>query len=458
MDDQLDSFLACISNYKLTECCGLLEDSEGNFSIKTFSQFEIILADILNKCKTLSQLKNLDLATKRAFSKILLCTLLHEYKGSWRSEDTAKVSISIITEMCRILNVKDITYLFIENVEQYETTTAVGLFKYVFEHILKLFISNTTDKSNNTNTNVKANVEIKKWKDTESAKYLVIAILLNIPFPYLSQYLNTLFPILLRMLDDFESSYILLGMQGMLYLVNNVTPTELKWYNRAEVIYSAIVKRQFSHDPSILSMFHPLVFAVLAIIEHPPTKFITKDAPRGLTRYDTVLNSMLQQMLFVSDYKIKQIYILMLKDFIGIFGYVILRHLKELFKVINSYLEMPDFSGEEIRFSCLAILESLFGICPNEFKYEVNELTLSLLKVLMHSCVSRTDSTLRSDVYKRLVARVTEVCHKLYQCDKCSDILMGFLGSIGEPEKRVKIVDEFITNFNNEIGRKRNSK
>ncbi|XP_070543497.1 TELO2-interacting protein 2-like isoform X2 [Ptychodera flava] len=234
------------------------------------------------------------------------------------------------------------------------------------------------------------------------------------------------------------------GIQCLHHIINNVDPTELKWYGRAMVIYEALHKQIYSREPALLDELYPCLVDLLGVIERSPRK---TDQPRKTNRYDEILQITLTNMEMEQQIILRRIYSKHLHLFVEKMGITVVRHFKRLLRVVVEYLEVYDGPEETSRINmlkllCLVVMET-WPRMPNH----VDMLLKSLLRLTFDMA---TDESTTPDNVKQTVLDFTTKCLVVLRkcCRQHVDSCFQEVSSIVDNETVLRCINEVISKPN----------
>lgn len=89
--------------------------------------------------------------------------------------------------------------------------------------------------------------KLTDFRNYPGAQACFVWLLHHVQFPHLSGHLHEFLPFSLRFLDDWETHNKVVGVQCLTHLVDNVSPTEISWYGRTELIEEALDRNLVAH-------------------------------------------------------------------------------------------------------------------------------------------------------------------------------------------------------------------
>uniref|UniRef100_A0A671S6U6 TELO2 interacting protein 2 n=1 Tax=Sinocyclocheilus anshuiensis TaxID=1608454 RepID=A0A671S6U6_9TELE len=163
----------------------------------------------------------------------------------------------------------------------------------------------------------------ESWKRNQPVKHVFSWVLVQVGRPWLTEYLEKVFPPSLLISDDYYTENKVLGVHCLHHIVLNVVVL-------------------------------PCLLDLLSVLEKSP---VHSGLPRKPNRFDDVLRHVLTYMEMEHKLDLRCVYAKNLVLFIERMGIVIVRHLKRLERVIVGYLEVSDAPEEKARLSILDALQ-----------------------------------------------------------------------------------------------------
>ena len=137
-------------------------------------------------------------------------------------------------------------------------------------------------------------------------------------------------------------------------VINEVDPSELRLYDRAEVIYAALKPHVYTNDPTVLRHLYPPLLGIIQVLE-PIAQRMRHVGRRG--KLDEVFSTILSSALCEGKIAVRRAHASHLHRFVAAMGIGGCKHLRRLLDLIFCYLEFPDVDMEETRLSAMRTLE-----------------------------------------------------------------------------------------------------
>ncbi|XP_058491474.1 TELO2-interacting protein 2 [Solea solea] len=250
------------------------------------------------------------------------------------------------------------------------------------------------------------------WQRSEAVKLVFGWILLQVPRPFLSPYLPRLLPPPLLFNDHYRPENCMLGVRCLHHIIVNTSASELRQFNRAEVVYQALFKHLYTSEASVIELVLSCLLDLLLVFEKPPSSVAS--SCRKPSRHDDVLRLFLTHMEAENKVPLRRIYASILPLYIDRMGVAVCRHLRRLERVVLGYLEIRDPPEEINRLKTLEVLQKTTRAAWPRMEARINVLLRCLLRLLVD--VS-SDSELKDSVTQELMSQ-TVLCIKLL--DDCS--------------------------------------
>ncbi|XP_056585870.1 TELO2-interacting protein 2 [Triplophysa dalaica] len=251
----------------------------------------------------------------------------------------------------------------------------------------------------------------ERWKRNQAVKHVFSWMLVQIGRPWLSQYLEKVFPPALLISDDYCTENKVLGVHCLHHIVLNVPAADLRQYNRAQVLYHALFNHLYTSEVSLMQVVLPCLIDLMGVIENPPAN---AGLPRKPNRFDDVLRLILTYMEMEHKLDLRRVYASNLVLFIERMGVVIIRHLKRLERVIVGYLEVSDAPEEKTRLSILDALQKTLEIAWPRMERRMGSLAQSLLRFL----VDVSSESVPQELKEQLMSKASHCLLLLNHCSK----------------------------------------
>lgn len=210
----------------------------------------------------------------------------------------------------------------------------------------------------------------------------------------LNKCINQVMALALNFLHDHETGNKLKGLKVLDQLIEKVTNEELRWYNRAEVIYDALITHIYSKEAQVLDNVIPQVFSILKVI--------------GNSKYYHFILSTLLTSAESEDYlNLRRIYISHLSNFSLHCNAICIGHLGHSIHVIENYLEIDDGQEESARLSSLNFLSNILKVAWPRVEFHTETILKILLKLVISiessSSTKSKDSITRKGIEDKVV-------------------------------------------------------
>ncbi|XP_051759440.1 TELO2-interacting protein 2 [Ctenopharyngodon idella] len=251
----------------------------------------------------------------------------------------------------------------------------------------------------------------ESWKRNQAVKHVFSWVLVQVGQPWLTEYLEKVFPPSLLISDDYRTENKVLGVHCLHHIVLNVPAADLRQFNRAQVLYHAVFNHLYTSEASLIQVVLPCLIDLLSVLEKPPA---LAGIPRKPNRFDDMLRHILRYMEMEQKLDLRRVYAKNLVLLIERMGIVIIRHLKRLERVIVGYLEVSDAPEEKCRLSILDALQKTIQIAWPCMEKRMGLLTQSLLRFL----VDISSDSLHTQLKEHLLTEASYCLLLLNHCSK----------------------------------------
>lgn len=268
------------------------------------------------------------ISKSRAVYLLLLCGE-HMVADKWTTKETFKYSEELISHLCKLWQCKTILQLLIG--DEYKH---VGLFSAALLYLRPKLLKDT-------------------WKTYPAAVSCYQWLLFQIKSPHLSPHLSSVLPTALIILDDFVLDNRICGIKCLNHITDNVTRTELGWNGHGDVIYNALEPLLYQREAAIVE---PLVSCLITVLGKVEGGYIRDEPNYKWSKYDDVLEKLLQTMEPEDRLALRLAYITSLPPLLEAAGLRMCRWSKRLLRVCGHYLEVAGYSQkEEAQHAILAV-------------------------------------------------------------------------------------------------------
>ncbi|XP_067269283.1 TELO2-interacting protein 2 [Pseudorasbora parva] len=249
------------------------------------------------------------------------------------------------------------------------------------------------------------------WKHNQAVKHVFSWVLVQVGRPWLTEYLERVFPPSLLISDDYRTENKVLGVHCLHHIVLNVPAADLRQFNRAQVLYHAVFNHLHTSEAALIQVVLPCLVDVLSILEKPPA---LAGIPRKPNCFDDMVRHVLTYMEMEHKLDLRCVYAKNLVLLIERMGIGIIRHLKRLERVIVGYLEVSDAPEEKCRLSILDALQKTLEIAWPCMEKRMGLLTQSLLRFL----VDVSSDSLPTQLKEHLMIKASHCLLLLNHCSK----------------------------------------
>lgn len=390
------------------ETCGRLEEKE-----EENSQVGVII-----KSNEFDEVHKVVL--KELVPLVVVVVAAHTGKHYWTSGVSRKMAMSVIHEIMSSCGCKSISELLVGHSDPLTPTQSPYLTTFSDTGRCPLPRDDTSTGPifskgflKEILVLLKAKLKRDSWKSHPNSKHALLWCLRKIKHPHVGSHLDSFLPPLLMLIDDHEIYHKALGLSGMTHLISNTDGAELKWHGRAEVVLEAIKPLLYNNEVDVINTLHPCLLKLLPVLDGPTPRTI--DGPRKPGRADKVFSIFLSSMDMESKLAVRKAYSTHLSGYIELLGIFTVRHLKQLLSILFSYLEFPDYCGEETRVNSLNTLSCLMSNCWPRIPGHSESILKTLLKLLSDLCPDESTTPDKQDVQKQLPL----ICHCLVMLGRC---------------------------------------
>ncbi|XP_071826182.1 TELO2-interacting protein 2-like [Apostichopus japonicus] len=262
---------------------------------------------------------------------------------------------------------------------------------------------------------LKTRMNKTNWKKEPASRQVFWWFLSHMKHPFVGEHLNSLLPPALLFVDDYHPTNKLLGIRCLQHIVNEVDPTELRWYGRSEVIYEALEPLLYQQEGALMRELLPCLLSTLAVSERKQKG--DGNSPGRPNRYDKVFQIILCNMEGEQKLALRREFAKFLPNLIKVMKITVLRHMKRLLRVIVTYMEVSDGKEEISRSEILEALKvTIIETWPRIPAHSV-QLTKVLL-ILLSDISSIHSFNITSTARENLRKNVEECLRLLQQCDE----------------------------------------
>lgn len=376
-------------------------------------------------CKNLtSSHKNKNLYKKPTFSQkfsVHCLLLVAQFSDSdlWNTEEVREVSIKLGDALLDMVHCRTFHELLCDPPDDSLLTS--GLFKQVMVEIQPKFQKDC-------------------WKQNPTVPRIFFWSISHVKSPFMSDQIKHVLPSSLLLVDDHQPEFKILGIKSLHLLMSECSREELRWHGRSEVIYEVLQHQLYSNEADVLNVTMPALFCVLEINDGIPAK---APPPRIETRYDSILDRLLQSMEMEDKIVIRRAYVQHLPTILRSMGITLCRHIPRLLRIVTNYLEVYDGHTEEARFGALYILQVIIKETWPRIPHHANTILKSLLKLVYD--LSTDYTTTPAQVNEDLLSKATEYGKLLRATNRQKvDALLGDVKKIDFNEACAKFAQEVL--------------
>ena len=236
---------------------------------------------------------------------------------SWCTNELTKECNEILKFICKVTQHESVKSLLAGDHENSNVLFSGGIFGIILEKLSLVF---TKDN----------------WRKNLPWKHSLIWCVTKVSFPHLGEYLPQCVPFLLLMVDDLVEDNKIYGFSTLLYVMHNVTASDLNLYNYGKVIYDVLFQQLFSNSDRLYEIALPCLNKVLQILE--PGKVVHPN----WTLWDTTLEKVIQNLEFSNRIKTRRLFLKYLPMFLNEMSANCMKHLESLFKALQFVAQFAD--------------------------------------------------------------------------------------------------------------------
>uniref|UniRef100_T1JFG6 Peptidase S1 domain-containing protein n=1 Tax=Strigamia maritima TaxID=126957 RepID=T1JFG6_STRMM len=108
------------------------------------------------------------------------------------------------------------------------------------------------------------------WKNDPSNRFVFNWCLHLIKHPNVLDVLPEVLTPSLLLADDFVLENKIMGVKCLHHIIDNVNPTELRMYGRADVVYDALFHLVYTNEAELIDVLYPCLLQILTIVNQNP--------------------------------------------------------------------------------------------------------------------------------------------------------------------------------------------
>ncbi|CAH1783821.1 unnamed protein product [Owenia fusiformis] len=240
------------------------------------------------------------------------------------------------------------------------------------------------------------------WKRNPMALHCYRWCLFKMSHPHLGEFIDHVLPPALLLIDDYLPKNKISGIKCVQHIVNNVAPTQLLRYGRADVLFSALESQLYTNDQKLLKNVHACILSIIEILDRSKM-----EKTLSVTRYDSILKTILTNMEIDDKIKFRRFYSGILIQYIEQMKLSIVRFLKRLLPIVANYLEIYDGPEETSRINILKALNLTIKYAWPRIPHHSDDILKCLLKFM--DDISTDDSLTSLTVKQMLMQEAQDV-------------------------------------------------
>ncbi|XP_064609799.1 TELO2-interacting protein 2-like [Liolophura sinensis] len=254
-------------------------------------------------------------------------------------------------------------------------------------------------------------VRKEKWKQNPSYMKCFVKCLCYIWLPDLGEYLDSVLPVSLTLVDDHMTQNKVLGLKCLSHIIRNTSRTELQWQCRADVIYEAVKLQLYSKEVVLLELAIPGMLSILEVVE----PYYKPVEPLELTprKYDQIFSMLLFSAEMESLIAVRRTYTQHLGAFIARMSVAAVKHSRRFLRLVTAYLETYDGPEETSRLNTLEMLNTFITQAWPRIPHRVPAIVKTLLRLMYDVSL---DSSLTPVSVKQELMKKARCSLELLQC------------------------------------------
>ncbi|XP_069682418.1 TELO2-interacting protein 2-like [Periplaneta americana] len=318
---------------------------------------------------------------------LLLCGE-HSNENIWTTSDTIKYSRELLSYLCKLYYLKSVLELLTGTESK---SGFVELFSAAIFTLRPKLLKGT-------------------WKTYPAAVSCYQWMLFQMKSPHLSPHLNSVLPTALIILDDYVLENRISGIKCLAHITDNITRTELGWHGHGEVIYKALEPLLYQKKEALIQ---PLISCLVIVLCKIEGGYIKEEASFEWSRYDEVLEKVLQCMEMEDHCNVRLAYISSLPLLLDSAGLRMCRWSKRLLRVLSGSMEVAGLSLREEAFFALLALQVFLKHCWPFVPAHSHDLIHMLLKLLCDITFKKNNDNKKLDVEDEHIVSKIEECLSL---------------------------------------------
>jgi len=247
------------------------------------------------------------------------------------------------------------------------------------------------------------------WKRHPGAQAAFCWMVFQVSFPDLSAFLPEFLPFSLRFVDDWETGNKVRGVLSLKHIVRNVSPTELKWHGRSDLIESTFMQLLSVRDAELAAVLLPAFLDFVGVVGRV----------QGKSKFDgcdRLTGKLLENLALSSDPETRRCYASHLTQLVALQGVRFVRWQTRFFDAASTALAIEDF---ETRLAILEAVEKVLEVCGEQVRPHARSALEMLLRLLYEYAKAGGDDDRAFTLTKRCFLRVAGVAREEFAvlCD-----------------------------------------
>ena len=218
---------------------------------------------------------------------------------------------------------------------------------------------------------------LTSWQNYPASVTCFVWLLNQFAFPTLDAFISEFLPFSLRLADDWQMENKIRGVLCLGHIIQNASPTELKFYGRSDLVEDAFERLSHDRDPDLITVLYPSYVKLAEMTS-------SKVAPghRRVDIRDRLAMKLLEQMEMEAKVDVKRCYARLMFDLLTLLDTRVIRWMSRLVRVFDSFLAYPDCHQEEIRILTLENMKLAFHLGGDVLNRHARDLYEMLFRVL----------------------------------------------------------------------------
>lgn len=239
-----------------------------------------------------------------------------------------------------------------------------------------------TNLATNIIKHILPNLTKDTWKKNPCYRHIYRRALLQIKLPHLSDHLHLVLPPALLLVDDYMMHNQLLGVSCLQHIIVNVSPTELQWQGRSEVMYDALKHLLYVREPKIVEEVYVCFMTFLFTADVKLCSLLTAyEEHEFQKKAEEVFYELLRGAESEQRIVLRAAYSKHLASYIECLGIRVVKYMQKTLNVILEYIEVYEGPEQTSRRNGLLALEALIKVAWPRMAYHFDKVVRTLFKL-----------------------------------------------------------------------------